>query len=71
MRGTDNQLWHRWWDGTVWNAWEPLGGGLTSSPSAASWGTNRLDVFIRGNDLRLWHKWWDGSGWSAWVQEPA
>lgn len=30
--GTDHQYYHRWWDGTSWNAsgWEALGGASTS-----------------------------------------
>jgi len=25
-RGTDNAMWHRWWDGSAWGGWESLGG---------------------------------------------
>jgi peptidoglycan/xylan/chitin deacetylase (PgdA/CDA1 family) len=67
-RGTDGAIWHRWWDGQRWVAWESLGG-LTpaeSSPASASWAYNRLDVFVRGIDDQLWHRAWNGSGWSAW-----
>ncbi len=32
-----------------------------SGPGAASWATDRLDVFVRGTDNALWHKWWDGA----------
>jgi len=46
--------------------WTSLGGGLTSAPDAASWGTNRADVFIRGNDSALWHNFWDGTQWVGW-----
>lgn len=46
--------------------WERLGGSLTSSPAATSWGPNRLDVFARGRDLALYHEWWDGSSWHYW-----
>ena len=65
-RGTDNALYHIWWDGTRWSSWENLGGTLTSSPAAVSWGPNRIDVFGRGTDNALYHKWWDGSSWSDW-----
>jgi hypothetical protein len=44
---------------------ESLGGGLTSGPTACSWGQGRLDVFVRGADNALHHKWYDGS-WSDW-----
>ena len=65
-RGTDNAIWHKWWDRSSWSGWESLGGELTSGPTAASWGANRLDVFARGTDNALWHKWWDGRGWRGW-----
>jgi hypothetical protein len=67
VRGTDNALWHKWWDGSSWSSgWESLGGVLTSAPGAVSWGYNRIDVFVKGTDNALWHKWWDGSSWSGW-----
>jgi len=45
--------------------WQFLGGSLTSSPAAASWGPNRLDVFARGQDAALYHMWFDGT-WHPW-----
>ncbi len=66
VRGTDNALWHIWWDGNRWSSWESLGGMLTSSPGVSSWQPNRLDVFVRGTDNALWHIWWDGNRWSSW-----
>src|SRR5690606_25698360 len=65
-RGTDNALYHKWWDGSRWSEWENLGGVLTSSPGAVSWGPNRIDVFVRGTDNALYHKWWDGNRWNEW-----
>ena len=58
-RGTDNALWHKWYQGG-WSGWESLGGGLTSDPGAESWGNGRIDAFVRGTDNALWHKWYDG-----------
>jgi spore germination protein YaaH len=46
--------------------WESLGGVLTSGPTAAAWGPNRLDVFGRGADGQLWHRWRDGGSWGPW-----
>lgn len=66
VRGTDNGLWQRTWDGTSWSSWSSLGGMLTSAPSAVSWGPNRIDVFARGSDNALWHRWWDGTKWWGW-----
>ena len=64
VRGADNQLWQKAWNGG-WMGYFPLGGFLTSSPSASSWAPNRLDVFVRGSDNALYHKSWDGIEWSA------
>jgi len=66
VRGTDNALYWKSWNGTAWTDWSGLGGGLTSSPGAASWGANHADVFVRGTDNGLWHSTWDGTKWSVW-----
>jgi C1A family cysteine protease len=66
VRGTDNAMWHKWWDGSGWRGWESLGGVITSGPAAASWGANRIDCFVRGTDNAMWHKWWDGGAWRGW-----
>jgi hypothetical protein len=34
VRGQDNALWHRTFDGNRWSNWESLGGVLTSGPAA-------------------------------------
>jgi hypothetical protein len=65
VKGSDNALWHQWWDGTSWSGWEGLGGALTSAPVVTSWATGRLDVFARGTDNQLWHRWFAGT-WAAW-----
>ena len=36
VKGTDNALWHKAWDGFNWNNWESLGGVLTSAPAVSS-----------------------------------
>jgi hypothetical protein len=66
VRGSDNGLYHKAWNGTSWSNWESLGGILTSSPSVVSWGPNRIDVFVRGSDNALYHKSWDGTAWGKW-----
>jgi hypothetical protein len=66
VRGTDNALYHRFWDGSAWSGWESLGGALVGGPAAVSWGPNRLDVFVEGTDSALYHRFWDGSAWSGW-----
>jgi Baseplate J-like protein/Repeat of unknown function (DUF346) len=67
--GADQNLYHKWWDGTSWGPaidLENLGGGnFVMSPSAVSWAANRLDVFALGGDGNLYHKWWSGSAWGG------
>jgi spore germination protein YaaH len=65
-RGTDNGLWHRSWNGTVWSPWSSLGGTLIADPSAVSQAANHIDVFVVGTDHGIWHRAWNGSVWSAW-----
>ena len=64
VRGTDNQLWHAWFD-RGWRGWESLGGVLTDEPASVSWSPGRFDVFVRGTDNALWHRWYDGT-WHGW-----
>jgi spore germination protein YaaH len=66
VRGANNGLWQRTWNGTSWGSWISLGGVLTSAPSAVSWGQDRIDVFVRGADNALWHRWFDTAGWHNW-----
>jgi len=57
VRGTDNALWHKWYNGS-WSGWESLGGTLNSGPGAVPWDYNRIDVFVCGTNRHLYHKWW-------------
>jgi hypothetical protein len=43
--------------------WQNLGGEITAPPAVASWGPNRLDIFVRGESGRVFHKAWSGSAW--------
>jgi hypothetical protein len=55
------------WTGSSWTNWEDLGGVLTATPAAVSWGQGRIDIFARGSEGHCWHQWWqDGSGWGTW-----
>ncbi len=70
-RGTDDALWHKWYDGT-WHGWENLGGYLTSDPAAVSWGPGEIHVVARGGDNRLWFQYFhQAAGWSGWAPVPA
>lgn len=54
--GTDQALWHIWFDG-IWHPWESLGGVILSDPGSAAWNPGRLDVFAAAQDFGLWHLW--------------
>jgi hypothetical protein len=66
VRGTDQQLWHRSFDGTAWSNWEALGGPIGSEPAAVSWGPNHIDIFVRGTDGRPWWKTFDNGSFNNW-----
>lgn len=65
-RGTDNALYHIWWDGRAWSNWEDLGGTLTSAPTVSSRRPNHLEVFARGTGDQLFRREWNGSRWTPW-----
>jgi len=60
-------LLHTWADNGTWSGnWEVLGDGLMQgNPAAVSWGTGRVDVFVRGGGNELDHKWFDNGQWSS------
>ena len=47
-----------------WQPWESLGVTVGGDPVAASWGPDRIDLFVRDTDGALLHGWWDGATWS-------
>jgi len=49
----------------TWSSWESLGGVLYSCPAACSWGSGRLDVFVKAAAGDINHKWYQ-NGWSNW-----
>ncbi|SAL87993.1 hypothetical protein AWB67_07514 [Caballeronia terrestris] len=65
--GTDNQMYHKAWNGTCWlpsqREWEPLGGSFRSSPAAVSGERNRLNLIALGTDNQMYHKAWNGHSW--------
>jgi hypothetical protein len=56
-----HRLYHKWYSGG-WSAWENLcvsphaTCGMIGDPGAVSWGSQRIDVFVRGTDNKLWVK---------------
>lgn len=63
-KGTDNGLWHKWWNGSTWSNWESLGGPIASAPGCVSRGGN-VDVVARmtNNTVQQW--WLAGSSWQT------
>jgi hypothetical protein len=55
-RGSDNAIWHDWWNGSGWAFWENRNPTIVSNPAAVSWATDRIDVFGVGTDGLLYHK---------------
>jgi hypothetical protein len=68
VRGLDNHLVWRRWNGSTWSGWINLGGDLAGGPAVTSLGPSSLEVFVRGlqgNDL-VWRR-WNGSTWGGWI----
>ncbi|VVB86706.1 Uncharacterised protein [uncultured archaeon] len=65
VRGTDNSVYYREWDGNVWSDWQGLGGNITSRITATSSATD-ITIFGSGTDNGLWTQDWNGSAWSGW-----
>jgi hypothetical protein len=64
VRGTDNNLYHRWQmtENGEWAEWASIGappGGATSGPDVALNAPGGLVVFARGGDNAIWHAWQD------------
>jgi subtilisin family serine protease len=66
IRGFDDAVWTRHFDGTTWSGWTSLGGIVTTVPSVVSPGPGRLYLFARGADHALWTRSFDGVSWSGW-----
>ena len=60
VRGSDNALYHKSWNGIEWSAYERLGGNLEGAPAAISRGPNLIDVFFRGRDNHLYQMSYNG-----------
>jgi hypothetical protein len=70
VRGTDGQIWQRFYDGAWNDGWLPQGNpsvGASGDPASASWDGDRVDIFTRGTDNRLWQRSWTGTAWTEWA----
>jgi PKD repeat protein len=69
VRGYDDALWHRHYDGSSWGAWDNSAGGtLHSAPAIASQADGQFDVFVIGADNQVYRHHWDGSWSGDWQQ---
>jgi GH25 family lysozyme M1 (1,4-beta-N-acetylmuramidase) len=65
-KGTDNNLWHKYYAGGTWNGPQNLGGGpLGSNPVAVTSTVGVVDVFWKGTDNNLWHEYYAGGAWNG------
>ena len=63
VRGTDDQLYQKYWTpSTGWSGFIALGGKLTSGLAATAWDGNRRDIFARGADGAIYDKLLDQLG---------
>ncbi len=65
--GLNQNVYHRWRQGSKWSAWENLGFRSTASPTVMSTGPRQLSLFARGTDGALWTKRFDGI-WRPWTR---
>ncbi len=77
--GTDQRILRKYYNGTSWgpvnfitkqslNVWQDMGGWANETPYAVSWGTSRIDVFVRGTDDNVYIDSTDDAGahWYGW-----
>lgn len=59
-RGTDGQLWDKWYVGRRWHGPARIGnaGKIASAPAVAVQRTGEQDVFWKGGDGNLWEAWY-------------
>lgn len=68
VRGSDDRIYYRTWDGTTWLGWTALPGATTDSPAAAVL-DNDLHIVVKGLTGEIWHGYVDlaTSVWSGWT----
>jgi hypothetical protein len=64
-RGADGSVLERHWTGSAWSSWASLGGGATSGPAAAAYGS-AINVFIRGGDGAIYQNAFSNGAWTGW-----
>lgn len=66
----DGQIWNRYWDGSDWHVWEPMGSPegrrFGGRPAASARDADRIDVFGIDDRGTVHHRFWDGTAWVPW-----
>jgi len=68
-RWPDNTLRYRHYTGSAWDAWQNLGGALSTGPGAVALDATHTTVFAGGVDGALWYRAYSGS-WGPWRRLP-
>jgi hypothetical protein len=56
VQGSDQSLWHIWFNGSQWSSFDSLGGVLSSNSdiSVVSTNSSSMQVFVQGKDNGVW-----------------
>jgi hypothetical protein len=69
-----SNLWMRQFASGAWQTWTPLttpSPGICSAPTAVSWASGRLDLFVRGCDGEIWTMGSNNLNWGSWSRAVA
>jgi hypothetical protein len=67
LHGSDNAVWMQEYTGSGWTSQQSMVLLIQGAPAAASWGANRVDVFVRDtNNVLQQAVWQGGSGFIGW-----
>ena len=70
VRGTDNQVYQKFWTGPKgWSGWFALGAppvGFQGAPAVISRNGSVCNIYVRGGDNALWQKAWFNNAWHDW-----
>jgi hypothetical protein len=67
----DGNLYYRFFDGSNWQNWVPLGHPnnvpVYGVPAVINYGNGYENAFVTGSDDNLYYRFFDGSNWQNWV----
>jgi uncharacterized protein YkwD len=64
VRGTDNYVYQKTWNGKGWSGFVKLGGGITSDPEPVARGSSYENVFAAGGNSNIYYLSWNSkTGW--------